>query len=432
MLSANSRPAPQLGLLANWQQFTLLVLVNGFVGTMVGTERILLPILAEHDFGLKSRVAILSFLVSFGLVKAAANLFAGRWSDRVGRKPVLLAGWLAGLPVPVLIYFAPAWFWVVAANVFLGINQGLAWSTTVNMKIDLVGPKRRGLAMGINEASGYVAVSLAALGAGYLSAVHGPRMSMLLIGESAAIAGLLISVLFIHESRTHMEVESREQRITAPAMPFKEVFVLTSWRDRTLRAISFAGLVNNLNDGTAWGLFPLYFAARGLSIQKIGVLVALYPAIWGLGQLGTGALSDRIGRKMLIVGGMVLQGIALILLTIFTGFLEWVWASVFLGIGTAMVYPTFLAAISDVAQPNWRASAVGVYRLWRDSGYAIGAILAGVLADAFGIRRAIATIGGLTVFTGLFVALTMRETLVQRHSSIGSFLPVTGEKRHSS
>ena len=430
--SANSRPAPKLGLLANWQQFTLLVLVNGFVGTMVGTERILLPILAEHDFGLKSRVAILSFLVSFGLAKAATNLFAGRWSDRVGRKPVLLAGWLAGLPVPVLIYFAPAWSWVVAANVFLGMNQGLAWSTTVNMKIDLVGPKRRGLAMGINEASGYVAVSLAALGAGYLSAVYGPRMSMLAIGESAAIAGLLISALLIHESRAHMEVESREHRVIAPAMAFKEVFVLTSWRDRTLRSVSFAGLVNNLNDGTAWGLFPLYFASRGLSIQKISILVALYPAVWGLSQLGTGALSDRIGRKMLIVGGMVLQGIALILLAIFTGFLEWAWASVFLGIGTAMVYPTLLATISDVAHPSWRASAVGVYRLWRDSGYAIGAILAGVLADAFGIRRAIVTVGGLTVFAGILAALVMRETLVQRHSAIGSFLPVTGEKRHSS
>jgi len=429
--SANSRPAPKLGLLANWQQFTLLVLVNGFVGTMVGTERILLPILAEHDFGLKSRVAILSFLVSFGLAKAATNLFAGRWSDRVGRKPVLLTGWLAGLPVPVLIYFAPAWSWVVAANVFLGMNQGLAWSTTVNMKIDPVGPKRRGLAMGINEASGYVAVSVAALGAGYLSAVYGPRMSMLAIGESAAIAGLLISALLIHESRTHMEVESREHRVIAPAMAFREVFVLTSWRDRTLRSVSFAGLVNNLNDGTAWGLFPLYFASRGLSIQKISILVALYPAVWGLSQLGTGALSDRIGRKMLIVGGMVLQGIALILLTIFTGFLEWAWASVFLGIGTAMVYPTLLATISDVAHPSWRASAVGVYRLWRDSGYAIGAILAGVLADAFGIRRAIATVGGLTVFAGIFAALVMRETLAERNSSISSLLPVAGEKRHS-
>ena len=432
MPSANSSTTPKLGLLANWQQFTLLVLVNGFVGTMVGTERSLLPLLAERDFGLKSRVAILSFLVSFGLVKACANLFAGRWSDRVGRKPILLAGWLAGLPVPVLIYFAPAWSWVVAANVFLGMNQGLAWSTTVNMKIDLVGPKRRGLAMGINEASGYVAVSLAALGAGYLSAVYGPRMSMLAIGESAAIAGLLISALFIHESRTHMEVESQEHRVLAPAKSFKEVFVLTSWRNRTLCSISFAGLVNNLNDGTAWGLFPLYFASRGLSIQKISMLVALYPAVWGLGQLGTGALSDRIGRKMLIVSGMLLQGIAIILLTILNGFTGWAWASALLGLGTAMVYPTFLAAIGDVAHPSWRASAVGVYRLWRDSGYAIGAILAGVLADAFGTRRAIATIGGLTVFTGLLVALVMRETLVQRISPINSLQSVTGEKRHTS
>src|SRR5260370_24716428 len=238
---------------------------------MVGTERVLLPILAGHDFGLKSRVAILSFLISFGLVKAAANSFAGRWSDRVGRKPVLLAGWLAGLPVPVLIYFARAWSWVVGANVLLGINQGLAWSTTVNMKIDLVGPKRRGFAMGLNEGCGYLAVSLAALGGGYLSAVQGPRMAMLMIGESTAIAGLLVSAIFIHESRKHMEIEAREHRTIAPAKSYKEVFIVTSWRDRPLCSVSFAGLVNNLNDGTAWGLFPLFFLTRGLSIQRVSL-----------------------------------------------------------------------------------------------------------------------------------------------------------------
>lgn len=418
--SANTRSAPSLGLLANWQQFALLLLVNGFVGVMVGTERLLLPLLAVHDFGLTSRVAILSFLVTFGFVKAGSNLFAGRWSDRIGRKRVLLAGWLAGLPVPVLIYFAPAWSWVVAANVFLGINQGLAWSTTVNMKIDLVGPRRRGLAMGLNEASGYVAVSLAALGAGYFAAIHGARMAMLGIGETAAIAGLCISALFIHETRRHMEAEAREQGSASPSLSFREVFLLTSWRDRTLSSVSFSGMVNNLNDGTAWGLFPLYFAARGLSIQRIGVLVALYPAVWGLGQLGTGALSDRIGRKMLIAGGMVLQGLAILLLVALHGFSGWAVASVLLGLGTAMVYPTLLATIGDVAHPSWRASAVGVYRLWRDSGYAIGAILAGVLADAFGIRSAIATVGGLTVFAGIVAAFVMRETLAQRRPSANS------------
>lgn len=420
MPSANTRSAPSLGLLANWQQFALLLLVNGFVGVMVGTERLLLPLLAVHDFGLTSRVAILSFLVTFGFVKAGSNLFAGRWSDRIGRKRVLLAGWLAGLPVPVLIYFAPAWSWVVAANVFLGINQGLAWSTTVNMKIDLVGPRRRGLAMGLNEASGYVAVSLAALGAGYFAAIHGARMAMLGIGETAAIAGLCISALFIHETRRHMEAEAREQGSASPSLSFREVFLLTSWRDRTLSSVSFSGMVNNLNDGTAWGLFPLYFAARGLSIQRIGVLVALYPAVWGLGQLGTGALSDRIGRKMLIAGGMVLQGLAILLLVALHGFSGWAVASVLLGLGTAMVYPTLLATIGDVAHPSWRASAVGVYRLWRDSGYAIGAILAGVLADAFGIRSAIATVGGLTVFAGIVAAFVMRETLAQRRPSANS------------
>lgn len=411
--SANIKPAPRLGLLANWQQFALLLLVNGFVGVMVGTERLLLPLLAVHDFGLTSRVAILSFLVTFGFVKAASNLFAGRWSDRIGRKHVLLAGWLAGLPVPVLIYFAPAWSWVVAANIFLGINQGLAWSTTVNMKIDLVGPRRRGLAMGLNEASGYVAVSLAALGAGYFAAIHGARLAMLGIGETSAIAGLTISALFIHESRKHMEAEAREHGSASPSMSFKEVFLLTSWRDRSLFAVSFSGMVNNLNDGTAWGLFPLYFAGRGLSIQRIGILVALYPAVWGLGQLGTGALSDRIGRKILIVSGMVLQGVAILLLVALREFSGWAVASVLLGLGTAMVYPTLLATIGDVAHPSWRASAVGVYRLWRDSGYAIGAILAGVLADTVGTRWAIATVGGITVFTGIFTALVMRETLIK-------------------
>lgn len=414
MPSTDLKSAPKLGLLANWQQFTLLVLVNGFVGTMVGTERLLLPLLAVHDFGMTSRLAILSFLVSFGLVKAAANSFAGRWSDRVARKPLLLAGWLAGLPVPILIYFAPAWSWVVAANVFLGINQGLAWSMTVIMKIDLVGPKRRGLAMGLNEASGYLAVSLAALCAGYFSAIYGARMAMLGIGESAAVTGLVISALLVHESRRHMEIEAREHHATTSTKSFKEVFVLTSWRDRTLFSISFAGLVNNLNDGTAWGLFPLYFASRGLSLQKISLLVAVYPAVWGLGQLGTGALSDRIGRKGLIVGGMVLQGGAILLLSSSREFNLWMVASVLLGLGTAMVYPTLLAAIGDVAHPSWRASAVGVYRFWRDSGYAIGAILAGVLADAFGIRWAISAVGGLTALTGLLVALVMRETLAQR------------------
>ena len=431
MQSTDLKSVPRLGLLANWQQFTLLVLVNGFVGTMVGTERLLLPPLAVHDFGMTSRVAILSFLVSFGLVKAGANLFAGRWSDHVGRKPMLLAGWLAGLPVPVLIYFAPTWSWVVTANVFLGINQGLAWSMTVIMKIDLVGPRRRGLAMGLNEASGYLAVSLAALSAGYFSAVYGPRMAMLVIGEVAAIAGLLISALFIQESRSHVEIEAQAHHATNPEKSFKEVFVLTSWRDRTLFSISFAGMVNNLNDGTAWGLFPLYFISRGLSIQKVGLLVAVYPAVWGLGQLGMGALSDRIGRKGLIVSGMVLQGFAIILLSSSREFNLWMVASVLLGLGTAMVYPTLLAAVGDVAHPSWRASAVGVYRLWRDSGYAIGAILAGIVADAFGIRWAISTVGGLTMLTGFLVAFVMRETLAQRYP-VDSSPSRNRKKRYSS
>jgi MFS family permease len=405
---------PRLGLRENWQQFSLLVLVNAFVGAMVGAERVILPLLAEHDFGLASRAAILSFIVSFGLTKAAANLAAGRLSDRVGRKSVLVAGWLVGLPVPLLLYFAPSWGWVVFANVLLGANQGLAWSTTVIMKIDLVGPKRRGLAMGLNEASGYLAVSGAALLSGFLAAAYGQRMALLVITGSVALAGVILSTLFVHESRGHAkaEEEGRDAQSTA-ALSFGAVFLRTSWTNRSLFSVSQAGLVNNLNDGMAWGLFPLFFASNGLSLQRVSILGALYPGVWGLTQLGTGALSDHIGRKPLIAAGMIIQGAAILSLTVFTGFVPWALAATFLGIGTAMVYPTLLAAIGDVAHPSWRASAVGVYRLWRDGGYAVGALLAGTVADVLGMRWAIAAVGALTVLSGLLVSVVMRETLAK-------------------
>jgi MFS family permease len=413
-----------LGLRANWRQFALLVLVNAFVGGMVGLERAVVPLLAEHDFGLVSRAAILSFIVSFGLVKALANLFAGRLSDRIGRKRILVAGWLIGLPVPILVMVAPTWGWVVLANALLGVNQGLCWSTTVVMKIDLAGPARRGLAMGLNEAAGYGAVSLAALAAGYLAAASGLRPQPFYLGVAFALAGLLLSVLLVRESHGHAHHEaqlvSREgasaNDAITPAKPpsFAQLFRLTSWKDPSLFAASQAGLVNNLNDGMAWGLFPLIFAAAGLSVERIGVLAAIYPGVWGLSQLVTGALSDRLGRKGMIVAGMWVQAAAIFLVLLDQGFLPWAVAMTLLGLGTALVYPTLLAAVSDVANPTWRASVVGVYRLWRDGGYAVGALLAGVLADQLGVSATIAVIGGLTFASGVVVLGRMDETLPGR------------------
>lgn len=420
-----SRTQPlQLGLRANWRQFSLLVLINAFVGGMVGLERTILPLLAEQDFGVASKTAILSFLVSFGLVKAGANLFAGRLGDRVGRKRILVLGWVIGLPVPLLIMIAPSWGWVIFANVLLGINQGWCWSTTVIMKIDLVGPRRRGLAMGLNEAAGYLAVSAAALAAGYLAMTYALRPQPFFLGIAFACAGLALSCFGVRESREYAELEAAQGQTSPQEMPetpspvpsFGEVIAQTSWKNRTLFAVCQAGLVNNLNDGLSWGLFPLYFAAAGLGTEQIGLLVAAYPAVWGVGQLATGALSDRWGRKWLIVAGMVVQAAGLFLMVLVRTFWPWLAGAILLGMGTALVYPTLLAAVSDVVHPSYRASAVGVYRLWRDSGYAVGALLAGVIADLLGIPWAIGVVGGLTLLSGGLVALTMRET-VSRHSA---------------
>jgi MFS family permease len=383
--------------------------------------------LGVHQFGLASATAGLSFIVSFGLVKALANLSAGQLSDRLGRKGVLIVGWLVALPIPLLLILAPSWGWIVAANVLLGLNQGLCWSTTVIMKIDLVGPARRGLAMGLNEAAGYGAVALAAVGSGYLASVYGLRPWPFLPGVVLALAGLLVSTLWVREShsfaRHEAQVLADTQRgvrgLFPPPMPNTSLSFITvlrqvSWHDRTLSAVSQAGLINNLNDGLAWGLFPFFFAAGGLSLAQIGLLVGLYPGVWGTAQLATGALSDRIGRKPLIVGGMWLQAAALGLLPLTHGVALWAGAMVLLGLGTALVYPTFLAAVADVAPPSWRASAVGVYRLWRDSGYAVGALLAGLLADRFGVLWAIACIAALTFASGTIVLVRMRETMQRR------------------
>jgi MFS family permease len=407
-------PGPILGLRANWRQFWLLVLVNAFVGAMVGLERTVLPLLAEREFGLASRSAALSFIVTFGLVKAVTNLVAGRLGDRFGRKRVLLVGWLFALPVPLIVIWAPTWGWIVAANALLGINQGLAWSTTVVMKIDLVGPERRGFAMGLNESAGYLAVALSALASGEIAGRVGLRPEPFYLGIVFGVLGLALSALLVRDTLGHVRHEAASHAESAPAEPLREIFARASWRDPALFATSQAGLVNNLNDGLAWGLFPLFFAAAGLTLREIGLLAFVYPATWGLAQLWTGGLSDRIGRKRLIAGGMLLQGVALVSMVLVRGLAPWIATGMLLGVGTAMVYPTLLAAIGDVAHPAWRGSAVGVYRLWRDTGYAVGALLAGVLADAFGMPMAIVVIGALTAMSGLQVALRMPETLGRR------------------
>lgn len=430
-------PTPRLGLRANWQQFALLMLVNAFVGGMIGIERTVLPLLAADEFSLVSKTVILSFIVSFGVVKALANLGAGWLSDRLGRKGVLVLGWLAGLPVPLIVMAAPSWGWVVFANVLLGINQGLCWSTAVIMKIDLVGPRRRGLAMGLNEAAGYGAVALAALAAGAIAAATALRPGPFLLQLGFAIAGLALTLFFVRDTRGHVKVESRLHAARADRVSpeevrqptFQRIFLLTSWQDRRLFAVSQAGLVNNLNDGLAWGLLPLYFAGAGLPLGQISVLAAVYPGVWSLTQLFTGALSDRVGRKALIAGGMILQAGALLLFVLLRGFGPWLGAAALLGVGTAMVYPVLLAAIGDVAHPEWRASAVGVYRLWRDSGYAVGAIAAGLLADFFNMGWAIVAVAGLTFVSGLIVVRVMVETwpYARRATAAAAPLPAKSE-----
>lgn len=408
-----------LGLTQNLGQFSLLVLVNAFIGGMVGLERTVLPLIAEREFGIASKSAILSFIVSFGLVKAFVNLFAGRFSERSGRKKLLVTGWLFALPVPFMIMSAQSWAMIIFANVFLGINQGLCWSTTVIMKIDLVGPKRRGMAMGLNEFAGYGAVSVAALASGYIGSMYGLRPYPFYLGVAFAAAGLLISATLVRDTTQHAREETRVHHKDARQLPsFREMFALTSYRNPTLFSVSQAGLVNNLNDGMTWGLFPLFFASYGLGVDQIGILAATYPAVWGISQIATGSLSDRWGRKWLIVCGMWIQAIGIVLVASapwFTyapsdNFSWWMIGAVLLGAGTALVYPTLLAAIGDVAHPDWRASAIGVYRFWRDLGYAVGAILAGVVADFLGLSWAIVVIGVLTFTSGTVSAITMSES----------------------
>jgi MFS family permease len=403
----------RLGLRDNIGQFALLVAVNALVGGMVGQERTVLPLLAGDVFGLHALTAVLTFIVAFGLTKAITNLAAGALSDRYGRKPVLIAGWLVALPVPLVLIWAPDWSWVVLANVLLGINQGLTWSTTVIMKIDLVGPARRGLAMGLNEAAGYGAVAVTAFATGLIAERWGLRPAPFLLGLAYVGLGLGLSAIVVRETRDHARHEAASHVANGQlhgGLTTRRVFAVTSLREPALSAASQAGLVNNLNDGLAWGLLPIYYAMAGLTVAEIGALAAVYPAVWGVGQLATGALSDRFGRKGFIVGGMLLQAGALAMFAVTQGFAPWAAAAALLGVGTAMVYPTLLAVIGDVAHPTWRASAVGVYRFWRDAGFAVGALLAGLIADGLGIPAAIWTVAALTGASGLIVLGRMYET----------------------
>ena len=402
----------RLGLAANWQQFALLVVVNGFVGAMVGLERAVLPIVAVNEFGIGSTAAVLSFIATFGLTKALSNVAAGWLMDRRGRRNTLVIGWLLGLPVPVLILWAPSWWWVVGANALLGVNQGLTWSTTVVMKIDLVGPRRRGFAMGLNEFAGYVAVAIAAFGSGFAATNYGLRVGPAYLALAICTVGLLLSLLFVRETSAHVELEEASlSRLTARPQ-LRQLLRQSLWSDRRLFSLSQAGFMNNLNDGLAWGIFPLLFLAAGLSLREVSAMAAIYPATWGICQLGTGELSDRWGRTWLIIAGMTMQGLALITMAVIRGPFAWSIALVALGIGTAMVYPTLLAAVGDIARPSWRGAMVGVYRLWRDLGYVAGALLAGVLADAFGLAAAIGVIGVMTALSGVIFGMRFPETRV--------------------
>jgi MFS family permease len=411
----------QLGIRENLGQFSLLVIVNAFVGAMVGMERAILPPIAEQDFQLAAKTAVLSFIVVFGVTKALTNYLAGHVSDRFGRKHVLVVGWLVAVPVPFLLMWAPSWTYVLIANALLGVSQGLTWSTTVIMKVDLAGPRNRGLAMGLNEFAGYFALAGSALATGILAARYGLRPEPFYLGVAFVALGLVLSTFAVRETKHHAAAESKlHGELPAQVAPTqRQVFWRTTLTDNNLSSVSQAGLVNNLNDGMAWGLFPLVFVAAQMDLAQIGTLAAIYPATWGITQLFTGAWSDRIGRKWLIVGGMWVQSLGIAVITLAGRFAGFATGAVLLGLGTAMVYPTLLAAIGDVARPSWRASSIGVYRLWRDLGYAVGALLAGFMADAFGLGAAMWLVAGLTFASGNVAAVRMTETLQSHDENAG-------------
>ncbi len=396
-------PEVKLGLKENWCQFWLLVIVNAFVGGMIGLERTIIPQIAEVDFGMAAKTAILSFIVVFGVTKAITNYYTGTLANRFGRKNLLVAGWILALPVPLLLIYAPGWNWIIAANIFLGISQGLTWSSTVVMKIDLVGEKDRGFAMGLNEFAGYIALAVIAFLTGWIAGNYGLRPYPFYIGIALGIVGLLISWLLIKDTQGHVKLESVSS--TIPLL--KNIFWDTTWKHKNLGSITQAGLVNNLNDGMVWGLFPLLLVSKGFDLQETGIIVATYPAVWGLGQIYTGKLADKYCKKTLLFIGMLMQGISLLGMIYANSFLWFIVLSSLLGIGTAIVYPTFLAAISDFTHPDQRARGIGVFRLWRDLGYAFGAILTGLIADSFGLAAPILAIGLLTVVSSLIVKFRM-------------------------
>jgi MFS family permease len=406
------------GLRQNLGQFVILIVVNAFVGAMIGLEQTVVPLIGKNEFGIESNAIILSFIASFGLVKAILNLYAGSLAEKWGRKKVLILGWLFGIPVPFILLFAPDWNWIIFANVLLGVNQALAWSMTVNMKIDLVGKERRGLALGLNEFAGYLSVAVVGFATGYLASVYGLKPYPFYIGIGFVAIGVLLSVIVVRDTKKFMLIETQNHQKhegrsgqNDDSLSFKQVFALTSWQNRTLLSVSQAGLVNNLIFGVSWGLFTLYFASFNLNVNDIGFLKALHPAIWGVLQLATGTLSDKIGRRVLIYSGMLVQagGIWVVLFSGST--IGWIAGMSLLGVGTAMVYPTLLAAISDIAHPKWRATSLGVYRFWRDLGFVFGALGAGYLADLFGANLAIQTVAWIALASGIFVMVVMRETI---------------------
>jgi MFS family permease len=399
----------RLGLAENWRQFSLLILINAFVGGMVGLERTVVPLIGSEEFRIASTTLVTSFIVTFGVIKAVTNLVSGHFADVYGRKRLLVLGWLVALPAPFMIGWGPSWGWIVAANALLGVSQGLTWSMTVIMKIDLVGPKSRGLAVGLNEFAGYFALGLTALATGYIAQRYGLRPAPFYLGIAYAGLGLMLSVFLVRDTRHHVGLEVAGHVVAAEPVRFWEVFRRTSFGDRNLFAASQAGLVNNLNDGMSWGLFPLFFAGFGLAVDRIGILKAVYPVVWSVLQTITGPLSDRWGRKGLIVAGMSVQAVGLFMTAATRQFGWWLAASVLLGIGTAMVYPTLIASVSDASHPTWRARSLSVYRFWRDMGYAIGALAAGVIADLFGAAWAIATVGVVTAASGLVVGVVMHD-----------------------
>lgn len=403
----------KLGLIENWQQFTLLVVVNTFVGGMVGMERSILPKIADTEFHLATQTAIVSFIVAFGMVKAATNYFTGTLANQFGRKKLLVIGWLIGIPVPFVLMYAPDWNWIVAANILLGINQGLTWSTTVMMKIELVGERQRGLAMGLNEFAGYIAVAATAFLTGWIAGKHGLRPYPFYVGVFISVAGFVSSLFWVRDTKLHVEKEA----VASNVARLKNIFWETTWKHKSLGSVTQAGLVNNLNDGMMWGIFPLLLALRGFSLEQVGMITAIYPAVWGVGQVLTGKLADHYCKKNMLFWGMTLQTVALVTFVLATSFLEFIVLSVIIGWGTALVYPTFLAAIAENTHPQDRAKSLGIFRLWRDLGYAIGAIIAGVLADAAGIHAAVLFTGMLTLISGLVIYYRMKCT----DNNLGTF-----------